>query len=82
MFYNIGDNETIRTIIKDGFKIHNGHPTFDKTWTDPINAKQFAAELVKHTIVTAGDCLICRDKLEIKDKKIKSLIIMKKYFIH
>ena len=21
---------------------------FDKTWTDPINAKQFAAELVKH----------------------------------
>ena len=47
-FTNIGDNETIRTVIKDGFKIHNGHPTFDKTWTDPINAKQFAAELVKH----------------------------------
>ena len=48
-FTNIGDNETIRTVIKDGFKIHDGHPTFDKTWTDPINAKQFAAELVKHT---------------------------------
>ena len=47
-FTNIGDNETIRTVIKDGFKIHDGHPTFDKTWTDPINAKQFAAELVKH----------------------------------
>ena len=48
-FTNIGDNETIRTVIKDGFKIHDGHPTFDKTWTDPINAKQFAAELVKHS---------------------------------
>ena len=37
-------------VIKDGFKIHDGHPTFDKTWTDPINAKQFAAELVKHNL--------------------------------
>jgi DNA-binding winged helix-turn-helix (wHTH) protein len=47
-FTNIGDNETIRTVVKDGFKIHDGHPTFDKTWTDPINAKEFAAELIKH----------------------------------
>ena len=47
-FTNIGDEETIRTVIKDGFKIHNGHPTFDKTWTDPVNAKAFAEELVKH----------------------------------
>ena len=35
-FTNIGDEETIRTVIKDGFKIHNGH------------AKAFAEELVKH----------------------------------
>ena len=48
-FTNIGENETIRTVIKDGFQIHNGHPTFDKTWTDPVNAQQFAAELIKHT---------------------------------
>ena len=48
-FTNIGDNETIKTIMKDGFKIHDGHPTFDKTWTDPISAKEYAAELVKHT---------------------------------
>ena len=48
-FTNIGENETLRTVIKDGFQIHNGHPTFDKTWTDPVNAQQFAAELVKHT---------------------------------
>ena len=47
-FTNISDTETIRTCVKDGFKIHDGHPTFDKTWTDPVNAKQFAAELVKH----------------------------------
>ena len=47
-FTNISDTETLRTCVKDGFKIHDGHPTFDKTWTDPVNAKQFAAELVKH----------------------------------
>ena len=29
-FTNIGDDETLRTVIKDGFKIHNGHPSFDK----------------------------------------------------
>ena len=27
----------------------DGHPTFDKTWTDPVNAQQFAQELIKHT---------------------------------
>ena len=47
-FTNISDTETLRTCVKDGFNIHDGHPTFDKTWTDPVNAKQFAAELVKH----------------------------------
>ncbi len=48
-FTNIGDNETIRIVIADGFQITDGHPTFDKTMTDPINAKAFAQELVKHT---------------------------------
>ena len=48
-FTNIPDNATIRTVIKDGFKITDGHPTFDKTWTDAINAKVFADELIKHT---------------------------------
>lgn len=47
-FTNISDTETLRTCVKDGFNIHDGHPTFDKTWTDPVNAKQLAAELVKH----------------------------------
>ena len=37
-FTNINDSETIQTVIRDGFKIHDGHPTFNKDWTDPVNA--------------------------------------------
>jgi hypothetical protein len=48
-FTNLNENEKIRTIVKDGFTIHDGHPTFAKTYTDPIRAKEFAAELIKHT---------------------------------
>lgn len=48
-FTNINDQDKIRTVIKDGFRIHDGHPTFDKTWTDPVAAKDYAAELIKHT---------------------------------
>ena len=48
-FTNIPDDATIRTVIKDGFNITDGHPTFNKTWTDPVNAQQFAQELIKHT---------------------------------
>lgn len=47
-FTNIGNDETLRIIIEDGFNITDGHPTFRKTWTDPINAKEFSRELVKH----------------------------------
>ncbi len=48
-FTNIGANEEINSIIADGFHIHEGHPTFDKSWTDPVNAREFAAEMIKHT---------------------------------
>ncbi|MCU7695543.1 Gfo/Idh/MocA family protein [Haoranjiania flava] len=48
-FTNIPKDATIRTIVKDGFKIHDGHPTFDKTYTEPVNANAFAEELIKHT---------------------------------
>ncbi len=48
-FTNLTDDEKIKTVIKDGFAIHNGHPTFHKTWTEPVAAKYFASELVKHT---------------------------------
>jgi hypothetical protein len=36
-------------VIEDGFEIKDGHPTFDKTWTEPVKAKDFAAELINHT---------------------------------
>ena len=48
-FTNIPDDATIRTIIKDGFTIKDGHPSFAKTWTEPVNANAFAQELIKHT---------------------------------
>ena len=48
-FTNIGANEEIRTVIKDGFEIHDGHPTFNKDWTEPMNAIAYSQELVKHT---------------------------------
>ena len=47
-FTNIRDNEEIKICIKDGFTIKDGHPSFNKDWTDPVNARQFAAELIKH----------------------------------
>lgn len=48
-FTNIPANAKVKTIIKDGFRIHDGHPTFDKTWTEPTDANAFAEELIKHT---------------------------------
>ena len=47
-FTNIPADATVRSVIKDGFSIKDGHPTFNKTWTEPVNARQFAAELIKH----------------------------------
>ena len=47
-FTNITDDEVIRIIQKDDFKIVDGDPKFDKKYTDPVPAKQFAAELIKH----------------------------------
>jgi hypothetical protein len=48
-FTNINESETIRTIIEDGFSIDEGHPTFDKKWTEPLNAGAFAKEMISHT---------------------------------
>lgn len=48
-FTNIKDNETLKILIKDDFKIVDGDPKFNKIWTEPaLNAKQFAQELIKH----------------------------------
>ena len=48
-FTNIPKDAKIRTIIEDGFMIKDGHPTFDKTWTDAVDANAYAEELIKHT---------------------------------
>ncbi len=48
-FTNVSDNDTVRSVISDGFSIKDGHPTFDRKMTDPAPAKQFANELIKHT---------------------------------
>ncbi|MDR2926699.1 MAG: Gfo/Idh/MocA family oxidoreductase [Cytophagaceae bacterium] len=47
-FTNIGDDEMIKTVVEDGFTIKDGHPSFAKTWTDPVSAKKFAESLIKH----------------------------------
>lgn len=47
-FTNIADNETIRNLIKDDFKIVDGDPKFNKIWTDPVNAQAYAQELIRH----------------------------------
>jgi hypothetical protein len=48
-FTNIPADATVRSVIEDGFHVTDGHPTFDKTWTEAENAEAFAQELVKHT---------------------------------
>lgn len=48
-FTNLTDDEKVRTCIEDAFSIRDGHPTFSKKWTDPMPAKAFASELIKHT---------------------------------
>jgi hypothetical protein len=48
-FTNIGDNDSIRIIKSDTFEVIDGHPHFNTEFTDPINAKAFAEELIKHT---------------------------------
>jgi predicted dehydrogenase len=51
-FTNIGDDEKIRFMISDGFIIKEGHPSFNARMSDPTNAKEFAAELIKHNYRT------------------------------
>lgn len=51
-FTNISDNEEIRQMISNGFIIKAGHPSFNAKMSDPINAKEFAAGLIKHNYRT------------------------------
>ena len=48
-FTNISDSDKVVTTIKDGFEIHDGHPTFDRTMSEPVSAVEYSQELIKHT---------------------------------
>jgi hypothetical protein len=48
-FTNVNDQEKIKIVTEDNFSIKDGHPTFNRKFTDPVSAKEFAAELIKHT---------------------------------
>ena len=46
-FTNLNDNEKIKLLVKDGFSITDGHPSFNPE-NNEIAAKAFAADLIKH----------------------------------
>lgn len=46
-FTNIPQGAKIRTVIEDGFSINEGHPTFNTTYTDPVDANEYAEGLIK-----------------------------------
>jgi len=47
-FTNIGANETVSFMERDGFIVKDGHPSFDKKMSAPVNAQAFADELINH----------------------------------
>ncbi|MEX0660600.1 MAG: alkaline phosphatase [Balneolaceae bacterium] len=47
-FTNIGDDETLQIVTKDEFRMEDGNPSFSREMTDPINAKEFAGNLIRH----------------------------------
>ena len=48
-FTNIADNERIRMLAKNDFYVENGNPVFDREWTEPVYAAEFAQEMIRHT---------------------------------
>jgi hypothetical protein len=48
-FTNIPAGATVQSVLKDQFSIKDGHPTFNQVMTDPVDAQEFARELIKHT---------------------------------
>ena len=48
-FTNIGANENIRMIVEDRFSVEDGHPQINPQMSEPMNARAFAQELIKHT---------------------------------
>jgi hypothetical protein len=47
-FTNIRSNEEVKFCLDTGLKIEDGNPSFNRTYTKPVNAKEFAADLIKH----------------------------------
>lgn len=48
-FTNISDSDKLRIVESDDFHIIEGDPKFDTKYTDPMSAKAFSEELIKHT---------------------------------
>jgi len=48
-FTNIGDNEQVSMIVEDRFSVVDGHPNINPIRSNPMNAKMFSQELIKHT---------------------------------
>ena len=48
-FTNIPASAQIRSVIKDKFNIKDGHPTFDRDYSEHIDANEYAKELIQHT---------------------------------
>ena len=47
-FTNIGPDEKVKFLVKDGFTVKDGHPTWSNKESDPMNAQELAAELINH----------------------------------
>ena len=45
-FTNIPADAKIRSVIEDKFNIKDGHPTFDRLYSDPVDANEYAASLI------------------------------------
>ena len=46
-FTNIPTGATIKNVVEDKFQIHDGHPTFDRSYTEPVDANVYAQQLIK-----------------------------------
>jgi hypothetical protein len=46
-FTNISESDTIKIVTSDKFYVIDGHPHFDTKYTEPFNARQYAADLIK-----------------------------------
>ncbi len=46
-FTNIPQGSKIRFIKEDKFHVNDGHPTFDRDYTEPVDANEYAERLIK-----------------------------------